>query len=153
MASSEHFLSGLASVLTDPAIKRGPFSFFSGRSYATGRFQSREVALRLQLKRGRYAQGYLVVAVSTEGVPTLDYDGIEARVHDDAGRRALYAIASHDLVLGLDQGWLRALWKPQGFTIFPGRFSEQKWREVLEAMQTLATSLERASQPVKLEGS
>jgi hypothetical protein len=140
-------------LLTDPVIKRGPFSLFSGRSYATGRFQGREVALRLQLKRSRYGQGYLVVATSTDGLPDLDYDGIEARARDEAGRRALYAIATHDLVLGLEKGWLRALWKPQGFTIFPGHFSEKKWREVLEAMQVLATSLERAAEPVRLEDS
>jgi hypothetical protein len=34
------------------------------------------------------------------------------------------------------------MWKPQGFVIFPGRFSEEKWRQVLEAMQVVATSLE-----------
>ena len=152
-APGEEFLSGFARLLTDPQIKRGAFSFFSGRSYATGRLQGREVALRLQLKRGRYGQGYLVIAVRTDGVPTLDYNGIETRVRDEAGRRALYAIAKHDLLLGLEEGWLRALWKPQGFIIFPGRFSEEKWREVLDAMQTVATSFERAAEPVRLEGS
>ena len=153
VAPGEHFLSGFASLLSDRAVKRGTFGFFSGRSYATGKFQGREVALRLQLKRSRYGQGYLVIAVRTDGVPTLDYNGIEARVRDEPGRRALYAVAKHDLVLGLEEAWLRALWKPQGFTFFPGRFSEDKWREVLDAMHTVATSLERASQPVTMEDS
>ena len=152
-APGEEFLSGFARLLTDPQIKRGAFSFFSGRSYATGRFHSKEVALRLQLKRSRHGQGYLVIALRINGVTTLDYNGIETRVQDEAGRRALYAIAKHDLVLGLEEGWLRALWKPQGFIIFPGRFSEEKWRQVLEAMQTVATSFERAVEPVRLEDS
>ena len=149
----EEFLSGFARLLTDPQIKRGAFSFFSGRSYATGRWQGRQVALRLQLKRSRYGQGYLVIALRTDGMPALDDNGIETRVQDEAGRRALYAIVKHDFVLGLEEGWLRALWKPQGFIIFPGRFSEEKWREVLEAMQMVATSFERAAEPVRQEGS
>jgi hypothetical protein len=34
------------------------------------------------------------------------------------------------------------MWKPVGFVIFPGTFSEEKWRPVLEAMRTVAASLE-----------
>jgi hypothetical protein len=128
--------------LTEPTIQRGPFSFFSGRSYAIGTFHSREVAIRLQLKRSRYGQGYLVVAVRTGGEPELNYDGIDTRTQDEAGRRALFSIAAHDLLLSVEEGWLKVMWKPQGFVIFPGRFSEEKWRQVLEAMQVVATSLE-----------
>ena len=141
-ARGEQFLPGFGRLLTEPRIQRGPFSFFSGRSYAVGKFQGREVAVRLQLKRGKYAQGYLVVAVRTGGPPTLDYTGIDARTPDDAGRRALVSLAAHDLLISVEEGWLKALWRPQGFIIFPGRFSEEKWRQVLDAMQTVATSLE-----------
>lgn len=141
----EQFLPHFARLLTEPTIQRGPFSFFSGRSYATGRFQDRDVALRLQLKRSRYGQGYLVVAVRTGGPPALNYDGIDARTRDDAGRRALFAIAAHDVLVSVEEGWLKALWRPQGFVIFPGRFSEEKWRQMLEAMRALATSLEAAA--------
>jgi hypothetical protein len=42
MAPSEHFLTGFARLLTAPAITRGTFSVFSGRSYATGTFQGRD---------------------------------------------------------------------------------------------------------------
>jgi hypothetical protein len=128
--------------LTETTIRRGPFSFFSGRSYAVGKFQGRAVAVRLQLKRGKYAQGYLVVAIRTGGPPMLDYTGIDARTRDDAGRRALVSIATHDLLMSVEDGWLKALWRPQGFMIFPGRFSEEKWRQVLAAMDAVATSLE-----------
>jgi hypothetical protein len=145
IAPGQQFLPGFAQLLAEPTIQRGPFSFFSGRAYATGRFQGREVAIRLQLKRNRYGQGYLVVAVRTGGPPALDYDGIDARTRDEAGRRALVSIAARDLLLSVEEGWLKALWRPQGFVIFPGRFSEKKWRQVLEAMHTLATSLESAA--------
>ena len=145
VAPGGRFVPAFARLLTEAKIQRGAFSFFSGRSYAMGRFRDRDVAIRLQLKRSRYGQGYLVVSVRTRGQSTLDDAAIDARTRDDAGRQALDVIAAHDLVLGVEEGWLKALWKPQGFMIFPGRFLEQKWREVLESMRTLATSLETAA--------
>ena len=65
-------------------------------------------------------------------------------MRDDAGKRALFTIAAQDLLLTVEDGWLKTMWKPIGFTIFPGRFAEEKWRPVLDAMQTVATSLESA---------
>ena len=143
IAPGQQFLPGLASLLNDRRIDRHALSFFSGRSYATGRFHGREVAIRIQLKRSRYGQGYLVVAVRTLGPASLDYDGIDARTRDERGRRALVALAAHDLLLSVEEGWLKALWRPQGFVIFPGRFAEEKWRQVLAAMNEVATSIER----------
>ena len=143
-ARGEQFLPRFSRLLTEPRIQRGPFSFFSGRSYAVGKFQGRDVAVRLQLKRGRYAQGYLVVAIRTGGPPALDYTGIDARTRDAAGRRALVSLAAHDLLISVEEGWLKALWRPQGFMIFPGRFSEEEWRQVLAAMHAVAASLEAA---------
>ena len=145
VAPGREFLAGFARLLTEPSIQRGPFGFFSGRSYATGKFQDRDVAVRLQLKRRRYEQGYLVVAIRTSGPPMLDYDGIAARTRDEAGRRALFSLAANDLLLSVEEGWLKALWRPQGFVIFPGRLSEEKWRHVLDSMHLVATSLEAAA--------
>jgi hypothetical protein len=140
--TGEPFLPSIARLLTSPTIQRGPFSFFSGRSYASGTFHERDVAIRLQLKRSRHGRGYLVVTVRTGNHAPLDSAAIDALVLDDGGRRALYAIAMHDLLLSAEGGWLKAEWSPQGFVIFPGRFSEEKWREVLEAMSTVAAALE-----------
>jgi hypothetical protein len=145
IAPGERFLPGFARLVTAPAMQRGAFSFFSGRSYLIGTVHDRDVAVRLQLKRRRYEQGYLVVAVRTGGQPTLDYDGIAARTRDEAGRRALFSLAANDLLLSVEEGWLKALWRPQGFVIFPGRLSEEKWRHVLESMHLVATSLEAAA--------
>jgi hypothetical protein len=136
------FLPAFAGLLTAPAIQRGPFSFFSGRSYALGKFRERDVVIRLQLKRSRYGQGYLVVTVRTTNPATLDAAGIDSLVADAGGRRALYTIAMQDLRLSAEGGWLKAEWSPQGFIIFPGRFSAEKWQAVLDAMTTTAASLE-----------
>ena len=120
----------------------GSFSFFSGRSYATGRFDGREVAVRLQQKRGKVPGRLLVIAVRTGGPQTLDANGIEAHTRDEAGRQALFTIAANDLLLSVEDGLAEDDVEAIGFVIFPGRFAEEKWRPVLEAMSTVAASLE-----------
>ena len=144
-APGQRFIPAFANLLTEPVIQRGAFSFFSGRSYLSGKFRNREVAIRLQLKRSNHGQGYLVITLRTPGVRSLDYDRLDARVRDDAGRTALAALAGHSLLLNVEEGWLKALWRPQGFMIFPGAFSEPKWRQVLESMQAVASSLEASA--------
>ena len=139
------FLPAFANLLTEPVIQRSALSFFSGRSYLSGRFQNREVAVRVQLKRSNHGQGYLVIAFRTPGVRSLNYDALDARVRDDAGRRALFTLAAQDLLLSVEDGWLKGLWRPQDLGFFPGRFSEEKWRKVLDAMQTVASSLEASA--------
>jgi hypothetical protein len=144
MAPGQRFLPAMAGLLADARLQRGLFSPLTGRSYATGRFQDRDVAIRLQLKRSRYGLGYLLIAMRTGRSSDLSAGHIEARAGDDAGRRALLALAARDLSLNVEAGWLKALWKPQGPALFPGRYSETTWREVLDAMSALATSLESA---------
>jgi hypothetical protein len=141
-APGNRFLQGFSSLVTNPAEQRSAFSFFTGRSFLSGTYAGREIAIRLQQKRGRYAQGYLVVAMRTRAARAIDASGIDSRTRDDAGRRALFTLAAQDLVLSVEEGWLKAFWRPQGFTIFPGRFSETKWRSVLDAMQAVAGSLD-----------
>ena len=144
IAPGLRFLPGFARLLTSPRLEQSPSSLFSGRSYVTGLFEGRDVAIRLQQRRGRYQLGYLVIAVRTAGVSTLDYNGIEARVRDDAGRAALFTIAARDLLLTVEDDWLKTMWKPMGFATFPGHFAEETWRPILEAMRTIASSLEAA---------
>ena len=141
-APGVRFLPAFANLLTEPVIQRSALSFFSGRSYLSGRFQDRDVAVRVQLKRSNHGQGYLVIAFRTPGVRSLNYDALDARVRDDAGRPALFTLVAQDLLLSVEDGWLKGLWRPQDFGFFPGRFSEEKWRKVLDAMQTVASSLE-----------
>jgi len=138
------FLPGFARLLEDPRIERGAFSLLSGRSALQGRFQGRDVAVQLQLKRSRHGQGDLVVAMRTTAAESLNTAGIESRVRDGEGQRALTTLAAHDLMLSVDERWLQAWWRPQGFVFFPGRFAEEKWRPVLESLCTVAASLDAA---------
>ena len=63
---------------------------------------------------------------------------------DRGSELALFALeAKHELRLSHHDGCLKALWQPIGFFIFPGHFERPKWQSVLEAMHTLADSLER----------
>jgi hypothetical protein len=141
-APGNRFVNDFAALLTNPVLERNAFSFFSGRSYLTGAYANREVAVRLQLKRGKYQLGYLVIAMRTQGARALDASAIDARTRGEAGRRALFTLAAQDLLLSVEDGWLKTLWRPYGFMIFPGRFSETKWRPVLDAMQAVAGSLD-----------
>ena len=141
-AAGRQFLPEFARLLSTPALQQGPLSVLSGRAYLTGRFRGRDVAIRLQSRRGEYQLGYLVVAIRTSGPPVLDANGIEAHVTDAAGRQALFTIATHDLLLSVEGGWLKTMWQPVGFMIFPGRFEDEKWRPVLDAMSAIASSLD-----------
>ena len=143
-AAGRRFLPAFAHLLQEARIDQAPFSVLSGTSYVTGTFHGRQVAMRLQSRRGRHQLGYLVIAVGTGGPANLDASAIDASVRDEAGGRALLTIARHDLLLSVEDGWLKTMWKPIGFVVFPGQFSEEKWRSVLESMNIVATSLERA---------
>ena len=143
LAPGERFLPAFAKLLTDPKLERRPLSFPNGRAILTGGFQARSVAVRLQLKRSRHGKGNLVIAMQTEGRPTLDYQGIDVNARDKSGRQALAAIAAEELSISVEDGWLKAMWQPLGFVIFPGRFSEERWANVLQIVHALATSLDK----------
>ena len=144
-ATGQQFLPAFARLLSVPNLQQGPLSVLSGRAYLTGQFRGRDIAIRLQSRRGRYQLGYLVVAMRTSGPPIVDANGIETHTRDAAGRQALFTIATHDLLLSVEGGWLKTMWKPIGFMIFPGRFEEEKWRPVLEAMAAVASSLDSST--------
>jgi hypothetical protein len=141
-ATGRRFLPEFAPLLSTPTLQQGLLSALSGRAYLTGRFRGRDVAIRLQSRRGRYQLGYLVVAMRTNGPPVLDANGLEAHVTDATGRQALFTIATQDLLLSVEGGWLKTMWQPVGFMIFPGRFEDDKWRPVLDAMSAIASSLD-----------
>jgi len=146
-APAQRFLPSFARLLADPVVEGGAWSLLSGRSTASGTFGGRDVAILLKLKRGRHDQGSLVVAMRTGEPAALDAAGIDARASDDGARRALFDLARHDLRLHAEEGWLKAVWQPQGFVIFPGGFSESRWRDVLQALEAVAASLDAVASP------
>jgi hypothetical protein len=143
-APAQRFLPSFVRLLDDAAVHAGLGSFFSGRSVASGTFGGRDVVILLKLKRGRYDHGYLIASMRTRERAVLDSAGVDARGMGEAARRALFALATHDLRLSVEDGWLKALWEPQGFLLFPGTFHESNWREVLGAMEVVAASLDAA---------
>jgi hypothetical protein len=143
-APGQRFLPAFARLLTRSAIQAGAFSVLSGRSTAAGTFGGRDVSVELKLRRGRHDQGYLVVSMRTNALAAMDAAAIDAHTTGDAGRRGLFALAKHDLMLRASEGWLHARWQPQGFVLFPGTFAESKWREVLDSMHAVAASLDAA---------
>ncbi|CAN7327542.1 hypothetical protein LJR225_001882 [Phenylobacterium sp. LjRoot225] len=141
IAPGERFLGEFAHLLSEARVRRGPFSLLSGRSYASGLFRGREVAVRLQLKRSRYSPGYLVLAVRTSAQGGLGAAAFLAQTWQGAAGQARSWLDDRNLELSVEGEWLKVLWQPQGFVIFPGRFSAETWTQVLEAMATIASSL------------
>lgn len=139
IAPGERFLDGFTGLLGDARLRRGPFSVLSGRSYISGLYRGREVAVRLQLKRSRYGQGYLVMAMRLQADPGPA--ALAARTANTAAGQARSLLDDHNLQLSIDAGWLKALWQPQGLVIFPGRFDPGTWAQVLDALATLESAL------------
>jgi hypothetical protein len=144
-APAQRFLPSFVRLLAGRAVHAGPWSVVSGRSTASGTFSGRDVSIELKLRRGRHDQGYLVVSMRTNAPAVLDAAALDSHTAGDAGRRALFTLAKHDLTLRAGDGWLHARWQPQGFVLFPGAFGESKWREVLESMHAVATALDAAT--------
>lgn len=139
------FLPGFAKLLDRPQIVGGFANWLSGRSYLTGEFGGRKVVVLLQRKRGRHdLPGRLVVSMETGAAAAIDPHDCAGPSTDRVAEPALFTLeARHELRLTHQDGCLKALWQPIGFFIFPGRFEPTKWQSVLEAMDTVADSLER----------
>jgi hypothetical protein len=143
-APGQRFLPAFARLLTRSAVQAGAFSVLSGRSTAAGTFGGRDVSVELKLRRGRHDQGHLVVSMRMKTPAVMDAAAIDAHTTGDTGRRALFTLAKHDLMLRAGEGWLHARWQPQGFVLFPGAFAESKWREILDSIHAVAASLDMA---------
>lgn len=141
IAREQQFLPRFSRVLADFSIDRDPLAFIKGYWSATGRFEGREAALRLQVSR-RGTVGALVVAMKTDGVPSLTGAAVDTQAQGDAARRALFTLAAEDVVLKVENGWLEALWRPAVMFSFPGPFAEEKWRKVLASLHVVASALE-----------
>lgn len=141
-AREGRFLPQFVRLLSDFIVESGPSTFFTGRSRATGRYEGRPVTITLDAGRGEHREGSLVVAVKTGGPPSLPGSDVDTRATGDAARRALFTLAVEEMMLKVEDGWLQARWQPLGWRTFPGRFSEAKWRKVLDSLHAVASSLE-----------
>ena len=137
------FLPDFAKLLDHPEFVDDFRNRLSGRTFLKGEFRGRKIMVLLQHgKRG--AAHMLVLSMETHAARTMDSYEFAGYRADREGELALFALeAKHDLVLRLRDGCLKALWQPFNLGFFPGVFDPKKWQGVLEAMHTLAGSLER----------
>lgn len=148
LSPADRFLSAFATMLSESHLERHPLTPLTGRAYLKGRYAQRDVAVRLQARRGRYSFGYLVVSLGTTYSRSLSGADVDGLVHDEAGRRALATLAAHDLLFVVEGGAVKATWRPLGLTFFPGSFVSERWRGVMDAMAAVARSLEAGSHAV-----
>jgi hypothetical protein len=139
------FLRGFATLVEDPEFVDGGISRWVQRWFLKGQFRGRKVVILFEQEIER-EYGKIVVSMETHAtgeMETHDFTGYSA---DREGELALFALdAKHDLKLRLGDGCLKALYAPPWPSLvgFAPRFDARKKRSVLEAMDTLAGSLER----------
>lgn len=133
--------SSFARLLERPATRTGLPAFLTGRETAGGHFDGRTVLLAMQHKRGRHGTGYLTVAMKVSTDSEAMPDAL-ARVGSREAQEALADLARDDLRVSCDEGWLTVRWQPSGFTIFPGRFDDARWRRILRAMSVVADAID-----------
>jgi hypothetical protein len=139
------FLHDFAKLLDRPQFVGGSSNSMIGCSFLKGEFRGRKVVIMLQDWRGRYK---VVVSMETHSATTMESHNFIGYRPDRETEMALFALeVKHDLRLMHRDASLKALWQPVTFFIFPspGRFEPAKWQSVLEAMHTLAGSLERCA--------
>jgi hypothetical protein len=143
------FLPDFAKVLDRPEFVEGSDNRLLRRSFLKGEFRGRKVAVMLQLGWRRY-QPMVVVSMGTHAAATMESYQLTGFRGDREGELALFALeVTHELKLRHEDSCLKAKWAPFAFPLmFSPTFDPPKWQSVLEAMHTLAGSLERrASSP------
>jgi hypothetical protein len=138
------FLVDFAKLFDHSKITAGFANRLARRSYLTGEFRGRKVLVTLQRKRGRYGRAYLVVSMETSAMKTVDAHEFSRFGQTRDAELALFALeGQHALRLRHEPGCLKASWEPIIGIFFPGRFEQPKWQSVLEAMHTLAGTLDQ----------
>lgn len=134
------FMPDLETLLQRPEFVSG----FGGRSLLKGEFRGRNVSILVQHADD---EPTLVMSMETRALRTWDTYDFANYKGDREGELALFTLeVKHELMLRHMDGCLKAAWQPLG--LFPRSGDRSKWQSVLEAMETLAGSIERrASSP------
>jgi hypothetical protein len=133
------FLPDFESLLERPELVDGFSDLVAARSFLKGEFRGRNVVILVQ--HGD-EDPTLVVSMETHAALTMDTYDFAGYKADREGELALFALeVKHELMLRHMDGYLKAQRCPLGF--FPRSFDRSKWQSVLEAMDTLAGSIER----------
>ena len=147
------FLSDFATLLERPEFVQGLENTLARRAFLKGKFRGRKVVVMLQNGRGEFSRNFIVSMETHAPVTMATYEFTGYR-SDHEGETALFALeVKHQFALRHEEGCLKARWEPQKmaplFTFdFPHNFDLEKCQRVLEAMDTLAGSIERRSSSV-----
>jgi hypothetical protein len=144
------FLPDFATLLDRPEFVHGLENTLAKRAFLKGEFRGRKVVVLLQNGRGEYSRN-LVVSMETRAPVTMESYAFTGYRSDREGELALFALeVKHEFMLRHEEGCLKARWAPQKVTSLfnfdfsvPANFDTQKCQSVLEAMHTLAGSIER----------
>ena len=147
-APAPAFVRGFASLLDRPVEGRpGALFWLVGTNHTGGQFAGRDVVFVLHQRRGRYDQGYAIVAMRLAGrVPgELETAGVLREwVAQSSARDAWDDLElRQELKLAFAEGSLKATWMPALAFMFPGRFDAQRWRGILQSMQAVVLALEQ----------
>ncbi len=142
------FLPGFATLLDRPGFVHGLENTVARRRFLKGEFRGRKVVVLLQNGRGKYSRN-LVVSMETRAPVTMESYAFTGYKFDREGELALFALeVKHEFMLRHEESCLKARWAPHEVAAlfnfdFPPNFDTEKSQSVLEAMHTLAGSIER----------
>ena len=147
------FLPDFATLLDRPEFVHGLENTLANRAFLKGEFRGRKVVVLLQTGRGEYSRNLVVSMETSAPVVMHSYEFAGYRA-DREGELALFALeVKHEFLLRHEERCLKARWAPVKaaslFTFtFPPTFDPKKWQSILEAMDTLAGSIERHAEPL-----
>ena len=142
------FLTDCATLLDRPEFVHGLENTLTRRAFLKGEFHGRKVVILLQNGRGEYSRN-LVVSMETRAAVTVESYALTGDRSDREAELALFALeVKHEFMLRHEEGCLKARWAPHKVASlfnfdFPPDFDTRKSQSVLEAMHTLAGSIER----------
>ena len=136
-------LLDFAKLVDNPEVVDDLRNRLAGRTFLRGEFRGRKVVILAQTGN-RSRPEMLVVSMDTRAARTMESHDFAGYRADREGELALFALeAKLEFALRLQDGCLKALWQPLSLSLLPSRLDSLKCQSVLEAMHTLAGSLER----------
>lgn len=146
------FLSDVATLVDRPEFVHGFQNNLARRAFLKGEFRGRKVVVLLQNGKGEYSRNF-VVSMETHApvaIESYEFTGWS----DRDGELALFALeVKYEFKLRHEEGCLKARWVPQKMASlfnfdfkYPPGLDTEVCQRVLEAMHTLAGSIERRYQ-------
>lgn len=143
------FLEEFATLLDRPEFVYGLENTLARRAFLKGEFRGRKLVVLVQ--NWRYSRR-LILSMETHARVTMETYEFTGFRSDHEGEMALFALeVKHEFVLRHEEGCLKARWAPQKMDLltafnFPFSLDLHQSLLVLEAMHTLAGSIERRAE-------